>query len=72
MSSGPERGGREPALAPAYRIATRVFSVTITGFGLAMVVVTLARGGGPVALGVIFGLLFVGIGAARLWVSTRS
>jgi hypothetical protein len=49
-----------------------VFSVTIIGFGLAMVVVTLARGGGPMALGVIFGLIFVGIGAGRLWVSTRS
>lgn len=68
----PERGGRrEPALAPAYRIATRVFSVTIIGFGLAMVIVTLARGGGPTAVGVLFGLLFMGIGAGRLWVSLR-
>ncbi|MCE3266811.1 MAG: hypothetical protein K0S15_1520 [Solirubrobacterales bacterium] len=72
MSGGPDRDRRGPALGPAYTIATRVFSVTIIGFGLAMVVVTLARGGGPVALGVIFGLLFVGIGAGRLWVSTRS
>ncbi len=32
-----------------------MFSVTIIGFGLAMIVVTLARGGGPTALGVLFG-----------------
>jgi hypothetical protein len=62
---------RSPVLGPAYQMATRVFAVTIIGFGLAMVVVTLARGGGPVAMGVIFGLLFVGIGIGRLYISLR-
>jgi hypothetical protein len=71
MSGREPDGEREPALAPAYRIATRVFSVTIIGFGLAMVIVTLARGGGPTAIGVLFGLLFMGIGAGRLWVALR-
>lgn len=64
--------GRGPALGAAYQVATRVFSVTIIGFGLAMIAVTLARGGGPLAMGVIFGLLFVGIGVGRLYVSMRT
>ena len=54
-----------------YQLAVRVFSVTIIGFGLAMVVVTLARGGGPGAVGLVFGLLFVAIGAGRLYISLR-
>ena len=59
-------------MSDAYRIAVRVFSVTIIGFGLAMVIVTLAKGGGPASLGVIFGLLFVGVGAGRLYVALRT
>ncbi len=34
--------------------------------GLTMVVSTLARGGGPFALGVVLGVLFLLLGAARL------
>ena len=34
--------------------------------GVAMVVATLARGGGPLALGVVLGVLFAVLGAARL------
>lgn len=59
-------------MSDAYRIAVRVFSVTIIGFGLAMVIVTLAKGGGPASLGVIFGLLFVGVGAGRLYVALKT
>lgn len=72
MSSGgpPER--RRPDLSEGYQLAVRAFSVIIIGFGVAMVVVTLARGGGPIALGVVFGLLFVGIGIGRLYISLRA
>jgi hypothetical protein len=70
VSGGPQR--RDPtALGEGYQLAVRVFSVTIIGFGLAMVIVTLARGGGPLALGVIFGLLFTAVGAGRLYISLR-
>ena len=31
-----------------------------------MVIATLARGGGPLALGVVMGVLFAALGAARL------
>lgn len=54
-----------------YQLATRIFSVTIIGFGLAILVVTLARGGGPLAVGVLLGLLFVALGCGRLYLSRR-
>ena len=47
--------------------ATRLLSVLMVLIGLAMIVRTLAGGGGPVALGLLLGLLFVGAGAGRLW-----
>jgi hypothetical protein len=39
--------------------------------GVAMVVSTIARGGGPLALGVLLGLLFVAAGAGRLYVAKK-
>jgi hypothetical protein len=54
-----------------YQLATRIFSVTIIGFGLAILVVTVARGGGPTAVGILFGLVFVAMGAGRLYLSLR-
>jgi len=63
--SGPSRSGE------AYQIAVRAFSVVILGFGIAMLVVTMARGGGALSLGVLFGVLFVALGGARLYLSLR-
>ena len=37
--------------------------------GVAMLASALARGGGPLAVGVILGVLFCALGAARLYVS---
>ena len=37
--------------------------MTIIGFGVAILVVTVARGGGPTAVGILFGLLFIALGA---------
>ena len=54
-----------------YQLATRIFSVTIIGFGIAILVVTLARGGGPLAVGVLFGLIFIALGAGRLYLATH-
>jgi len=39
--------------------------------GVVIVVVTLARGGGPLALGVVLGVLFALLGAARFYLATR-
>jgi len=53
----------------AYVVSTRVVSGIILLVGLVMIAVTLGRGGGPLALGVVFGLLFTLLGAGRLWIS---
>ena len=50
---------------------TLVMSVLMIGLGVAMIAVTLTNGGGPVAFGVIIGLLFVAAGGGRLWVLRR-
>jgi len=60
-----------PSPDEGYQLAVRIFSVTIIGFGLAILIVTLARGGGPFAVGVLFGLLFIALGAGRLYLSMR-
>lgn len=52
-----------------HRHATRLTSVLLVLLGLAMLVSTIARGGGPLAMGVVLGLLFVAAGAGRLYVS---
>lgn len=54
-----------------HRSATLVLSVALLGLGLAMVVTTLARGGGPLAYGVVLGVLFTAAGAARFWIARR-
>ena len=50
----------------AYRQSTRVLGALLCAVGLVMVVATLSRGGGPLALGVIVGGLFAALGAARV------
>jgi hypothetical protein len=35
--------------------------------GLGLVVSTLVRGGGPLAIGLVVGVLFCAVGAGRLW-----
>jgi hypothetical protein len=55
-----------------YRAVTRLFSVIIIGFGVAILVVTFASGGGPADAGFWLGLLFTAIGVARLYIALRS
>jgi hypothetical protein len=62
---------KSPSPDEGYQLAVRIFSVTIIGFGVAILIVTLARGGGPLAVGVLFGLLFIALGSGRLWLSRR-
>ena len=56
----------------AYKGATRGFSAIFMVVGLLLVVVTLANGGGPAAVGFLIGLAFLAVGAGRLWIATRS
>ena len=69
-----DRTGRESERSTGealYAGVTRIFSILIIGFGLAMVVVTLAAGGGPASAGFLIGLLFTAIGTARLYIALR-
>lgn len=58
-----------PAPDEVYRGVTRLFSVVILGFGIAIVVVTIAHGGG--AVGFLLGPLFIALGAGRLYLALR-
>jgi hypothetical protein len=55
-----------------YQGSVRAFSFVFIGIGLVILGRTLIAGGGPVSLGVILGVLFVAIGAGRLWIATRA
>jgi hypothetical protein len=55
-----------------YRGVTRLFSGVILAFGVAIVVVTLVNGGGPLSTGILMGLLFIGLGGGRLYLATRA
>ena len=50
---------------------TSLLSGIMVLLGLALIVRTLAAGGGPLALGLLLGLLFVAAGAGRLWAERR-
>jgi hypothetical protein len=50
---------------------TRVLSALMVVIGVAIIVRTVAAGGGPVALGLLLGLLFVAAGAGRLYAERR-
>ena len=58
-------------MSEGYRLATRVFSVVIIAFGIAIVAVTLANGGGPLSFGVVIGLAFLAMGCGRLYLALR-
>ena len=62
---------KRPSPDEGYQLAVRIFSVVIICFGLLMLVLTVVRGGGPLAVGVLFGLLFIGLGSGRLYLSMR-
>jgi hypothetical protein len=56
----------------AYRNSTRLLGVLTCALGVAMVVLSIARGGGPLALGVILGVCFIFVGAGRLYIAGQS
>ena len=53
----------------AYTTSTRVLSALLMVIGVAMVASALARGGGPLALGVVLGTMLALIGVGRLWLA---
>jgi hypothetical protein len=49
------------------RAATQVLSAAMLVIGVAIIVRTLAEGGGALAFGLLVGMLFVAAGAGRLY-----
>ena len=56
----------------AYRHSTFALGAAICVLGVAMIVSTLVRGGGPLALGVVVGAAFALLGAGRAYLATRA
>jgi hypothetical protein len=54
-----------------YKATVRGFSLVFIGLGLAVMVVTVAGGGGPLSVGVLMGIAFIAVGVGRLWVASR-
>ncbi len=51
--------------------ATQVLSALMVLIGIAILVRTIAEGGGATAIGILLGVLFMAGGAGRLWVERR-
>jgi hypothetical protein len=47
-------------------------SIAMVLIGVALLVRTLVAGGGPVAIGILLGLLFILAGAGRLFLQSRT
>lgn len=54
-----------------YGASVRAFSFVFLAVGLALLIATLANGGGPLSVGFVMGIAFAAVGAGRLWVSSR-
>jgi hypothetical protein len=60
-----------PDPARVHRATSLVLSAAMIVVGIAMLAVTIANGGGPLAIGTILGVLFVVAGGGRLWLTWR-
>ncbi|MBB4664028.1 hypothetical protein [Conexibacter arvalis] len=61
-----------PAPREIHATTTRLMSAIMVVIGVALLVRTLAAGGGPLALGVLLGILFVAAGTGRILLLRRS
>jgi hypothetical protein len=55
----------------AHRQSTRVLAAVLVVLGLAMVVSTIVRGGGPLSLGIVLGVPLALLGVGRLYLAGR-
>jgi hypothetical protein len=60
-----------PAPEQIYHGSVRVFSVLMLVLGLAILVATIAAGGGPFSAGVLLGVTFLAVGGGRLYIASR-
>ena len=56
-------------MSRSYLIATRILGALLLAAGLGMAGTALAKGGGPLAVGVIVGAAFALAGGGRLWLA---
>jgi hypothetical protein len=54
-----------------HRCVTMLLSAVMAVLGIVILIRTIAAGGGPVSLGVLFGVLFIAAGAGRFYVTWR-
>ena len=54
-----------------YRGSVRALSLLFLALGLAILVSTLANGGGPLSVGTLLGIAFLLLGSVRLWIALR-
>lgn len=57
--------------AKVYSASQAVLGAVLCAVGIAVVVATLAAGGGPFAIGVLVGVGFAVLGGMRVWLATR-
>jgi hypothetical protein len=55
----------------ARQSSTRVFSILMVLIGIALLVRTIAAGGGVATTGILLGVLFILAGAGRLYLQSR-
>ena len=53
-----------------YWRSARILALTISGLGIAILISTIVRGGGPLTLGVVVGAAFILFGAARAYLAS--
>jgi drug/metabolite transporter (DMT)-like permease len=53
----------------SYLSTQRILGFALLLVGVAMIVSAIARGGGPLALGIVVGVLFAALGVARLFLA---
>jgi hypothetical protein len=55
-----------------YRGSIRLLSLVFLALGAVILVRTLAGGGGPLSVGFLLGIVFLAVGAGRLWIASRT
>jgi hypothetical protein len=61
-----------PQPRDVHRGTTRLLSTIMVVLGVAMIVSTIAHGGGPLTIGIVLGVLFVAAGLGRLYLNERT
>ena len=54
-----------------YRGSVLALSLVFLALGVAILISTLAQGGGPLSVGTLLGVAFLLLGSVRLWIALR-